>query len=287
MSQENTSRIKKPNHLIYRKSFWMVYTAFSYAAIIFGGLSTVFSALDIFDGFASTGTAHLLISVLFLISGLVFLDARIYWGRLLLYTRKQDRQNELVINAKDVDDYRQKEAERNRQQLQQMDKAIEAAVERKMGDFDERMELYTKQNAKMQKNSMNQYVDYLETRLKRFDASLDKIASMVTSKAQEKEERDNFRQRLTSVFRSAPVEEKNDDGILFDTEPADSAQPQNEATETEESPSDNPKETNSPVDTSGISMTPEDDGYYPEEDEYNESLYPEEEDLPNDLLSNG
>ena len=284
MSQESAAKIKKPNHLIYRKGFWMVYTAFSYAAIIFGGLSTVFSALDLFDGATSTGSVHLLISILFLISGIVFLDARIYWGRLLLYTRKQDRQNELIINAKDVDDYRQKEAERNREQLQQMDKAIEAAVERKMGDLDDRMELFTKQNAKMQRSSMTQYVDYLETRLKRFDASLDKIASMVTSKAQEKEEKDNLRQHITSMFRQAYVEQKEDDGVLFDT--ASTGTPTAQDEEVKDGNALPDSKVPAPVDTSGISLTPEEDESYSEEDDYDETLYPED-DIPEDLLSNG
>ena len=282
-TENSTVKIKKPNHLIYRKGFWAMYTAFSYAAAIFGGLSTLLSALELFESPSPSAPFHLLTSALFLAAGFVFLDARIYWGRLLLYTRKQDRQNELVINARDVDDYRQKEAERDRQQLQQMDKAIEAAVERKMGDFDERMELYTKQNARMQKTSLNQDVDYLESRLKRFDASLDKIAGMVNAKALEKADRDNLEKRMASspIFGSRPAAKEEDDGIAFDTVPA----PEKEDAQAspEAAPAGIPQGNSPEPDTSGISLEPEIDDF--DEDGYDESLYTDE-DLPDDLLSN-
>lgn len=264
--------IKNPGHLIYRKGFWMAYTAFSYASMIFGAFSTLISAIDLFDGMAAGDTAsspfHLLTSAIFLAAGFMFLSARTFWGRLLLYTRKQDRQNELVINAKDVDDYRQKEAERERQQLQQMDRTIEAAVERKMNDMDSRIESYTRMNAKMQKNFQAQYMSYLEDQLKKLDERFANIGRLTANKAQEAKHDEELHDHL-KVFVDEEAMQDNDE-VSFE-EAVDNL-------------------GYSDVDDSDTSQIPEHetDDYYPSDSEYSEESYDEsmyKEEVPPEYLN--
>lgn len=218
-----SDKIKNRNHLIYRKGFWMTYTAFSYASSILGSLSLLISLVDVFDSISTRSNTsdalfHLTISIFFLIAGIMFLEARTFWGRLLLYTRKQDRQNELVINAKDVDDYRQKEAERERQQLQQMDKTIEAAVERKLGDMDEKMESYTKMNAKLQQSFQNQYMSYLESRLKKLDETFSRIGRLATSETRSEMAGHQENRHYDDIYFDAPPEDgkEEDESVSFE-----------------------------------------------------------------------
>lgn len=281
---KNGARIKNPGHLIYRRGFWMAYTAFSYASIISGALSTLISAVDFFDelsaGSLMSSPFHLIISIFFLAAGLMFLSARTFWGRLLLYTRKQDRQNELVINAKDVDDYRQKEAERDRQQLQQMDRTIEAAVERKMNDMDSRIENYTRMNVKMQKSFQEQYMAYLEDRLRKLDERFRSISMMTENKAAEAAREKEIREHLDAISFDRTAESNDDlisfedaaDNLGFSTRAADP-----EDGEIKKKPGDKSADN-------GFSDMPEPDESFPDEI-YDESVFSEEN--PEDYLSEG